>query len=86
VTGMGPLRLRRKITQMGCGQLPIICCRHGVSVDILKRLRRPQPASRLYLSVIMSPEAMPSAHPDKPGRLGAGSSLAQFAEEVMITA
>jgi hypothetical protein len=53
---MDLLRRLPKITAMGCGQLPESPCRHGSTVDILKRLMRPQPASGSNLSLIMSPE------------------------------
>ena len=60
---------------MGCGQLPVSPCRHGLSVDIPKRWMRPQPAPGLHLSLIMSPEAIPPRTQIRLGTLAQTSYL-----------
>jgi hypothetical protein len=69
---MDHLRLLPKITPMGCGQLPYMLLSPRRAVDILERPMRPQPSSGWTLSLIMSPEAVSSVHPDKAGQPGAG--------------
>jgi hypothetical protein len=71
---MDPLRLLPEITAMGCGQLPrtpVATASRGQpeKIDAAAALLRVDP------SLIVSPEAKSSAHPDKAGHPGAGSML-----------
>ena len=83
---MPPLRLLPKITPMGCGQLPFLLLSPRRAVDILERSMRPQPCLGLTLSLITSPEATASVHPDKAGHPGAALILPRSRREVMSRA
>ena len=53
------------------------------AVDVLKRSMRLQPSLGVTPSLIMSPEATSSVHPDKAGRPGAGLFLSWLVREVV---